>query len=379
MKKVCTLLVSILVIVLMMGCGNMIDPQNKADITATPTLTPSIGSDTDAPSIDGSPTADTTPEAVPMPKTLSAWVTYWDIQEEMLAEVVQLKDDLESISFFAAYFNKNNQLFIPEETTDMQEHANSIFEAGMPVKYLTIVNDRLKGRDVAILKDTDLLWDLLKTDAIMMEHIHEIVKLAKDGGYDGIEIDYEAIQNDMALWRCFIEFINRLYSETRKSELQLRILLEPGIPFHRLSFPDGPEYVIMCYNLYGYHSGPGPKADAAFIQELIKKSEAIPGKKVYAISTGGFVWTGYQKAESLTQVQAKALQEQYNVNPIRDEASLCLWFQYVDEANVGHEVWYADEITLENWASAIRDAGDYVVAIWRLGGNEGLGNILKST
>ena len=29
----------------------------------------------------------------------------------------------------------------------------------------------------------------------------------------------------------------------------------------------GPEYMVMLYNLYGLHSGPGPKADGPFIEK----------------------------------------------------------------------------------------------------------------
>lgn len=34
----------------------------------------------------------------------------------------------------------------------------------------------------------------------------------------------------------------------------------------------------MCYNLFGTHSGPGPKADRAFLEQMVARMSNIPAK-----------------------------------------------------------------------------------------------------
>ena len=149
----------------------------------------------------------------------------------------------------------------------------------------------------------------------------------------------------------------------------MRVLVEPNTPFESLTFPPGPTYVMMCYNLYGGHNGPGPKADAAFIQSLMAQMAALPGRKDFAIATGGFDWCNAE-VKQLTQEAAVALAAEHGVTPKRDAASRALSFLYKDDEARRHEVWYADRETLGYWAAIIRAGGDAGgISIWRLGGN----------
>ncbi|HML45335.1 MAG TPA: glycosyl hydrolase, partial [Clostridia bacterium] len=127
--------------------------------------------------------------------------------------------------------------------------------------------------------------------------------------------------------------------------------------------------VMMCYNLYGTHSGPGPKADPAFLQKMVKGMQTLPGKKSFALATGGFDWTEKGKVVSLTYLDALALQRQHAASAMRDAESGCLVFAYRDDMGKAHDVWYADSQTLRLWMDTIEAMGAYDVNIWRLGGN----------
>lgn len=360
MKKTQILFVGILCTIFFSACIN----SEKLNLSPSPNLTEKT---------DIQITSASQPESSHEPQKLSAWAAYWDT-EDVLDEVQELNGDLKSLSFFAVYFNKNNQLFIHEKISalydETAENDTSI------VRYITIVNDKINNDGSSSLKDVDLLHKLLMTDAAADAHVEDLINLALNEGYDGIEIDYEAIRNNLQLWERFIKFINKLYIRTNESGLRMRVLLEPEIPFDMLSFPKGPEYVIMCYNLFGTHSGPGPKANEHFIRNIIEKTTSIPGKKTYAVATGGFDWINEKNASSLTQTQAIYLNEKHHAQVIRDEESMCVKYQYTDGENAVHEVWYADEITLKSWIAAIQSSGDFDVAIWRLGGNNGLGTLI---
>lgn len=293
---------------------------------------------------------------------LSAWVVYWDLNCDK--EIKNLDKKLKNISYFAVNFNSNNELIMPEKLINYYNETKS----SNYNKYITIVNDKINSDGSSLLKDTNLLKALLSNSDLRSKHIEEIINLAGKYNFDGIEIDYEQIKNDMKLWDDYILFINELYQRAEKEGLKLRVLLEPSIPFDKLSFDEGPTYVMMCYNLHGGFSKPGEKANPKFIMDLIEKMRKVPGKKDFAIATGGFNWASNGKTTSVSEIEANCILKEYGAKVKRDNESQCLFFNYKDEENIEHEIWYADSITLKSWMKVIMEKG-YDISIWRLGGN----------
>lgn len=103
------------------------------------------------------------------------------------------------------------------------------------------------------------------------KHIEEIIDMVLDNGYKGIEIDYEGMKENLELWSLFVDFLENLQIEADKENLKLRVLLEPNFPLDSIILPEGPEYTIMCYNLHGTGTKPGPKADKNFILNMVEK------------------------------------------------------------------------------------------------------------
>lgn len=302
-------------------------------------------------------------------KKYSVWITYWQT-DNLLEEVDYRKEFIENICYFAAYFDEEKKLFIPEKTNESYEMIKKTYGDKNYGSYLTFVNDLLKVDGTSSLKDTALLYELFSSDKAIDAHISQIVSLAESGGFNGIEIDYEAIKGDMVLWELFVDFLERLNQIVVEKEIPLRIVLEPSFPAEELTLPEGPEYVIMCYNLYGYGTEPGPKADKEFLLETIQKMKSLPGIVNFALATGGFDFGENGKTAQVTQVEATELLSIYDVTPIRDEGSGSLVFTYTDDEKISHEVWYADQYTIEFWAEIISEEGDYGLTLWRLGGNQ---------
>lgn len=295
---------------------------------------------------------------------LSAWVAYWDAQDAM-DEIDDLGDSLESLLYFGAYFDVQGRLFVPDEIAKLKERIGQTYGETSPrPAYLTFINDKLLAQGGSSLKDTALLYALLETPDARRAHIADILALTEAGGYDGVEIDYEAIRKDMVLWGHFINFIAELSQEAQRRGLPLRVVLEPGIPYEALSFPEGPQYVIMCYNLHGPGSEPGPKADDAFLLELVKKTANLPGGRHFALATGGFEWVG-TSVTALSQEEARVLSRQEKATLQRDAGSQAVSFAYRRQDGV-HQVWYADSITLAHWMSLLRGTGDFGITLWRL-------------
>lgn len=317
-------------------------------------------------------------EKVPFPPKLRTWVAYWDLKDIDI-ELSQIAETLNSLSYFQVYFNHENELVIPEQFEKMYKIIEKAELSENITKYLTFVNDQRLEDDSFLLKDTNLLKILLADEKSAEKHAKDIVGLTLQYGYDGLEIDYEAIRKDFDLWDKFISFLEILKNTTKEAGLDLRVILEPYIPYDQIIFPDGIEYVIMCYNYYGTHSGPGPKASPSFIEEIIIKTKSLPGDVIYAIATGGVQWDTSEKGTSLTESAATDLALKYNTEPTRDKDSGCMVFEYYDKTGMKFDVWYADDETLKLWINTIQvlTENENDIAIWRIGGNISLENLTE--
>jgi len=299
------------------------------------------------------------------PAIRSAWLAYWDL-DAGVKDLGKIEDKLNKLSYFGAYFDENDRLFIPKE---LQETRTELVKTkGKYETYLSFVNDKQNADRSIILKDIEVLRKLFSDEESMEKHIDAMITLTLQGGYDGIEVDYERIWKEETIGQSFLLFSNKLYAKALENNLSLRIVLEPNTPFSTAEFSRGPEYVVMFYNLYGLHGDPGPKANKKFIQKMAKKMKFLPDERSAAFSTGGCLWGDNGEKRFLTEVQAKTLAVTYGAELKRDEESQCIVFTYKDKG-VSYQVWYADLKTLNYWISIAQEQGENNISLWRLGGN----------
>ncbi|GGO04913.1 glycosyl hydrolase family 18 protein [Saccharibacillus kuerlensis] len=304
--------------------------------------------------------------AAPASAHLSAWMADWNWSND-LPDLTRLSGRLDELEVFAAYFDSRDQLyFTPQFEKGLSHIRKAAKDGGIPTTLLTVVNDRFNTDGTAVQKDTQLVSRLIHTKQDRLNHVSQLMRAVKDYGFDGIEIDYEKISK--ADYGRMVLFIKELQKQLNAEDLKLRVVLEPGMPIETMKLPPGPSYVMMAYNLYGLHSGPGPKADLAFIQKLGKRMDVLPGESTIAFSMGGFDWAASGKVTSMTEVQALETARLRGVSPTRDSKSGSMTYTYLDDKGQSHTVWYADGITLLRWIQAANRTGIYNVAIWRLGG-----------
>ena len=295
----------------------------------------------------------------------AAWLVYWDLDSGE-KDLVKLGKKMGKLSYFCAYFDELDRLFVPSGIVDAATiHKGRKLQAET---YLSFVNDKRRMDGTFVLKDLEVLRRWLSKEDLMDKHIDDIIEITKKMDLDGVEIDYERVWKDEAIGKLFLRFVDKLYSRARDNKLKVRVVLEPNTPFTTSAFTKGPEYVVMFYNLYGLHSGPGPKANKSFILKVLKQMENLPGEKAAAFSMGGSLWGSNGKKQLITEQEAKALASAHNVVPVRDEESQSLFFEYVNE-EVRYQVWYADITTLNYWSSIVKAQGVNKVNLWRLGGN----------
>ncbi|MBM7567121.1 glycosyl hydrolase family 18 protein [Paenibacillus sacheonensis] len=307
--------------------------------------------------------------AADLPLTLSAWIVDWQ-WEAGVADLEAVASGLNGgVQAFAAYFGADASLYYTNE--DQKAWPEVLAAAKRAVNgrtLLTVVNDRYEtDGSSGEQKDPALITELMASESSRGKHMSELLEAVAAKGFDGLELDYERVPN--GAWETYGRFIGDLYGRLHAEGKTLRVVLESRAPLEKLNLPAGPDYVMMAYNLYGGFSGPGPKADAAFISQLAARMESLPGDNAIALSLGGFDWTADKQAVSVTEVQAAELAKGGSAEPAsRDDASGSLHFRYTDGAGITHTVWYADAETLKRWIGAARSAGVHDIALWRLGG-----------
>lgn len=326
------------------------------EMTEEVDINQNVGSESE---VNAIPSADGESEKY---KHEAVWVVYWD-DEDYASKLVSGAYDPEIICEFEAYFDGNHNIVKEDRVKEQFKTVRDL--PGMEEKkyYLTFVND-VVADGKSSQKDTKVLYDVLKDPG---KHASDVCKAAKEDGYDGIEIDYEKIRDDLKLWELFIAFENELLREAGNEGLMVRVVLEPSTPVDKISLPKGCEYVVMCYNLYGYGTKPGPKADREFLIELADRFEPLSDDLGFAFANGGFDWDLKKDSiEALTDLQGKKLLSSVGTSAVRDENSHALTFSY-DKDGHKHEVYFADEETIAYWADVIYEhTGKKVrMNIWR--------------
>ena len=287
-----------------------------------------------------------------------AWLPYWDAPAA-LEEAEAFAPRLDRACAFAASFNGADRPVLPEEAAELLLDMQVTFAGTDTQVYLSVVNDTPTEA-----KSAALLRRLLRSDKAMEQHIDDLIMLVDAARIDALEIDYENLGGDAALWQRFTLFIERLYALLDQDGIRLRVVLPWDAPKYA-ALPQGPEYTVMCYNLYGTHSGPGPKADFAFLEEIAALYADAPRPLRMAFATGGFDWSA-SGVESLTQQEAQRRLALLGVTPTRDAASGALTASYTMNG-ASHALWYADGETLRLWQQ--HTPGFDGIDLFRLGGN----------
>jgi spore germination protein len=294
---------------------------------------------------------------------LSIWLPEWQNKLAM-EDVKNSQQGLQDLRVFGAYFNSKDELLLTENAIDMLQQTQQQFTNSHHV-ILTFINDYVTDNAPSVQKDSKLLHRLVYDSAARKKHISHILEVAEQYQLAGIEIDYEKVaQEDL---KKYILFLKELYQALSKKDMTLHVVLEPSFPFD-VKLPNGPTYTVMAYNVHGYHSGPGAKATFTFLNDLVKKIKKSNQDLAIAFATGGFDWGAEGKTVALTELEAEQILAETQAEKKRDKTSGAVYFTYIDDSNTSHEVWYADQVTLEKWVNYVQRRNYHDVVLWRAGG-----------
>lgn len=299
----------------------------------------------------------------PADYTTDVWAVDWD-EDAAKSCLEQRGDSISVVSIFAAVFDSSGQVSEPEAAATLLADLKAEF----PDKkyYLSVTNDIISD-GWAEAKNADLLYTLLEDEDTARQHAQQLVFLAADRGYDGLEIDYESIYGDTTLWSYLIRFEDMLADEADARGIGVRVVLEPSIPASELQFSDRVEHIVMCYDAHGIGTDAGPKADADFISGIVSNFAAVPNLS-YALANGGYDWNlDSPVTEPCSDSDVEKIMQQYGGEASRDVASGALLYTYTDDSGCSHQLWYGDDQTIRTWRTMIENQTGHPVSvcIWR--------------
>lgn len=295
-----------------------------------------------------------------------AWLPYWDA-DASLPEAESLAGRLDAAVAFACLFDGEDRPLMPGETEGLLSALQRMYDQTDTTVFLSVVNDIEISTGGYENKSADLLRRLFQSEEAMSAHLEALAALIDEYALDGLELDYENIKRDAGLWAAYAAFIEKAWAMCERGGVRLRVVLPWDAPRYA-SLPAGPEYTVMCYNLYGYHSGAGPKADFDFLRETCELYRDVPGRVRMALATGGFEWDG-GKVAAMTQEEAAQALLRAGVAPSRDALSGALNAAY-EADGASREIWYADGATLAAWRDECAAYGFAAFDLFRLGGND---------
>lgn len=246
------------------------------------------------------------------------------------------------------------------------------------IKLLPLISNSRPGHGF----DPDLVGRIVGSDAFRAAHIRALTTVVVAHGYDGIEIDYEALHGRDR--EGFSRFIRELAASLHARHALLAIavhpkLSEPGDDWGPMAqdyeaLGQAADFVrIMTYD-HHWSTGPaGPLAPLPWYRDVLTFAAArIPRAKIQmGIPTYGYDWTGTWtgKSDDISPRDASLLAKARHATVCWDPESNECHFSYpvnYDE----HQVWYEDADCLPLKLAAVRDAGVGGIAIWRLGTEE---------
>ncbi|OGX79691.1 hypothetical protein A6395_05520 [Exiguobacterium sp. SH31] len=293
---------------------------------------------------------------------VSWWLVDW-ASEASVTDTVAATSGLNRLMLFTSYVDASGHLFQTDEGKELIETVFATASIADKPIFLTVVNDRFVD-DKIIQKDPSVITDLLDNPDLEAQYWQQLFNLLERHPFTGVEMDFEKIPPTR--FEDYIAFLERTKERLREKGMTLRVIFEPGTPFEDVTLPSGIEYVVMAYNLHGFHTpdDPGPKATYSFFDQLSERMTSGTDWTV-ALAAGGFLFKD-GRVTSLTELDAlDMLPEGTKIE--RDPASSVLRATYVEDG-VPASLWWADGETMTRWMAYWEKHHDFHnFSLWRAG------------
>jgi spore germination protein YaaH len=297
----------------------------------------------------------------------AAWLPVWDERSAASLRPALDVGGVTEVSPTWATVGLDGELVVtppPEEVLDRLDEAG----ARLLPTVQNFADGDWQGQVIA-----DLLADPERAGA----HREALVGLALAGGWDGIDIDYEALPPTAGPQ--LIDFLTALGADLDEHGLELTVAVPARADddstgtlaySYQLLGEVADQVRVMTYDHSWSGSEAGPVAPLDWVSSVIDYAvERVPADKLMlGVPTYGYDWVG-TRGEVVSAVEAVELADEVGAEPVWDEASGSWTFGYERDGEQ-HTVWYEDARSLSAAQDLAAEAGLRGVAIWQLGGED---------
>ena len=236
------------------------------------------------------------------------------------------------------------------------------------VRILPMVQNVVDGK-----WDGDLLARAIADEPHRQLLINALTSFVQDNKFGGICVDFE--EPPEAAQANLLTFMQELHAAFSAKSL----LVTQAVPFddadwNYKSYAAASDYlIVMAYDQHWVGSDAGPvAAQGWFEQNLIARMRELDAARtIIALGNYGYDWNDADdKVDEVTFQEALITARDSNATPSFDPTTRNPYFEYDDDDDSHHKVWFLDAVTAYNQiraASGYRPAG---FAIWRLGSED---------
>ena len=302
------------------------------------------------------------------PLALAVWATPWNINT-----LSGSGKSFRSVSAFWGTVASDGVSIQPKADWTAWDTYVGQQPSGHPTYYLTVSGD------------PNLTSVMLADPVKRQQHVKNLLTIAQQHGFDGIDIDYEALGRENR--DPFSVFIEDLTSQFHSAHKQVAVTVEARIgsdvpmDWYKLG-RTADEVRVMAYDYHGRTTGtPGPIAPIGWLQEILQyaQSNVAHDKLIMGIGDYGYDWQqgtdGSWSGAGLTRDQAAALARKYNqpvvrqtgIDPRGYDIGSIPEFAYTDGEGNKHDVWFEDAQSLQAKETLVSQYHPAGVIFWTIG------------
>jgi cellulose synthase/poly-beta-1,6-N-acetylglucosamine synthase-like glycosyltransferase/peptidoglycan/xylan/chitin deacetylase (PgdA/CDA1 family)/spore germination protein YaaH len=219
----------------------------------------------------------------------------------------------------------------------------------------------------------ELLTQAIGDEPSRQKLISALTKFVETNKFAGLCVDFE--EPTLATQPALLTFVQELHAAFAPK----RLLVVQAVPFadpgwNYKDYAAANDFtILMAYDQHWAGSDPGTiAAQDWYAANLVQRMRDLdPARTIVALGNYGYDWTaGKTDAEELTFQEAVISARDSEAKIVFDPISRTPTFEYDDENQAHHSVWFLDAVTAYNEmraASGFKPAG---FAIWRLGSED---------
>jgi spore germination protein YaaH len=284
-------------------------------------------------------------------------------------------------SSFAAFRRTYQQIGVVYPTYFDCDRATAAIEGADNPDIDTFAQDRkVKLMPRLNCQSTPVVHQILTDPATRSAWLDGTLKLVRDHGYDGVNLDFEAVAaSDRDALTSFVsDLADRLHAEGKllSQAVSPKVKDDPNHSrsgaFDYIKLAQHVDYVfVMAWGQHWSTSAPGPLDDVRWVRQIADYVTSLPDHDKYVLGTMlyGMDWPGDggadQPADARHYPEVQALVARTGATPTYDP-NVDAWTLTYDENGTTRTVWYPDATTTVNRIGIARDHG-LGIGFWRLG------------